>query len=349
LTTFLSVLISKNSKRVRIDTTTDTAVAPTLSDLGTCATGAAPEVSFIGGTASVKVHGGTASIAGGVNADGNLVFGPLTVPPAEAGVILATDANRNVLEIVWPSLAGTGVGSPIVRVQLGTWNQALLAATQSVDVSYAFTVSGTSNGLPVQVRYQGGVAGVLTNGTAFIPPATTPPPACPVSLPASPLQFVTQFAQAKRQSNNRLRLELTGDAVPPFLNPAGTCITSATPSINIPSATANVFLKGTTTSVTSTGSALSFTGIAVPPPPGEPGVVLATDANRNVFEIIWPPLAGTGVGPPIVRVQLATWNTALVPANTALDVVFSFVANSTGQTDTTSTVTVNGTGSLNVP
>jgi hypothetical protein len=51
----------------------------------------------------------------------------------------------------------------------------------------------------------------------------------------------------------------------------------------------------------------------------EPGVLAASDADKNVLEIIWPALAGLPAGPPVVRFQLAKWN-AWVQTGRAVDI-----------------------------
>jgi len=116
--------------RLRIEVTGDVA-AGTLNKIATCSTSAAPTVSFISGTASVS---------GGASA--SFSVGALTVPPAETGVLLATDAAGNTLEIIFPALVVGGVpGPPIVRVQLT--HGAPSGSTVSVKASL---VARTANG-----------------------------------------------------------------------------------------------------------------------------------------------------------------------------------------------------------
>jgi hypothetical protein len=122
--------------------------------MGGCATAAAPTLSFISGTASVTLGGVPVTVTGG-----SLAFTALAVPvPVEAGTVLATDAAGNVLQIVWPLLAGLPAGPPVLRLNLAAWTPAvqtgvLLDATltftaRSADGSTAtFTASGA--GMPV--------------------------------------------------------------------------------------------------------------------------------------------------------------------------------------------------------
>jgi len=119
--------------RLRIEIVGDVA-AGTMNTLGGCATGNAPAVSFISGTASLSAGGGVG---------GNFTFGALAVPPAEGGVVLANDAAGNTLEIIWPALAGGAPGPPIMRLQLVRSGQA--GSTLSVNMSFtAHAPDGTT-------------------------------------------------------------------------------------------------------------------------------------------------------------------------------------------------------------
>jgi hypothetical protein len=73
----------------------------------------------------------------------NLTFGPLLQVPGEAGVVLATDAAGNVLEIIWPALSGLGPGQPILRLQLAS--QGVAGSTISVSMTFvARAADGTT-------------------------------------------------------------------------------------------------------------------------------------------------------------------------------------------------------------
>jgi len=113
--------------RLRVELVGDVA-AGTLDKLGACTASAAPAVSFISGTGT---------LSGGANA--SLAFGPLLFPGAalEPGVVIATDAAGNVLEIIWPALSGGVPGPPILRFQIT--NTGGIKAGSSVSASLSFT------------------------------------------------------------------------------------------------------------------------------------------------------------------------------------------------------------------
>ena len=140
--------------RLRIDLTGDVAAGFILA-MGPCSTGAAPTASFISGSATVTSGGGSATATGAP-----LAFGPLTVPvPVEAGTVLATDAAGNVLQIIWPLLAGNPAGPPVIRLNMAAWNPgvhagSLLDATLSFTARAAdgstatYSISGTGMAVP---------------------------------------------------------------------------------------------------------------------------------------------------------------------------------------------------------
>src|SRR5262249_49207239 len=136
---------------------------------------------------------------------------------------------------------------------------------------------------------------------------------------------VVQFRPDKR----RLRMELAGDAAEVSLDACGECAAADIPSIQFTGAHANVFLHGTAQSITTTGNRLTF-GPVLPLGALEPGIIIPSDAQGNVFEIIWPELAGLGPGAPIVRVQLAQWNFAMVDPGTSVDITFDVTAMQDG-------------------
>jgi hypothetical protein len=61
--------------------------------------------------------------------------------------VLATDANKNMLEIIWPQMAGLGVGSPIFRLQLKSLATAVARPGAKADVAMTFNAIG-ANGAP---------------------------------------------------------------------------------------------------------------------------------------------------------------------------------------------------------
>jgi hypothetical protein len=98
--------------RTRVEVTGDVA-AGTINRLGACASNATPAVTFVSGTATLS-RGTVRSFTFGAAATGAAL--------GEAGVIVATDAGGNVLEIIWPGLAGLGAGAPILRFQAQSQN-----------------------------------------------------------------------------------------------------------------------------------------------------------------------------------------------------------------------------------
>ena len=145
------------STRLRFDLVGDVPLN-WINAMGNCAVAGVPTVSFVSGTANVTFTGTglPVSVTGAP-----LSFGPLAVPvPVEAGTVLATDAAGNVLQVVWPLLAGLPAGPPVLRLNMVQWSPAvatggLLNATltfvaRGADGSTAtFTATGT--GMPVPV------------------------------------------------------------------------------------------------------------------------------------------------------------------------------------------------------
>jgi hypothetical protein len=108
--------------RVRIELVGDVA-AGTINKLSKCALGSAPGAAFISGT-------------GSTSRTGTFTFGTLLAPvPAEAGVLLATDAAGNVLEVIWPAIANGVAGAPIIRLQLVDNTRFSAGSTISASVS----------------------------------------------------------------------------------------------------------------------------------------------------------------------------------------------------------------------
>jgi hypothetical protein len=110
-----------------------------LNAMGTCSTSAAPTLTWLGGTATVTFSG----TANSVTATGApLTFGALTPPvPAEPGVVLNTDAAGNVLQLIWPALAGLPPGPPTLRLNLAVFSPAV-AAGSLVNATLVFNVRG---------------------------------------------------------------------------------------------------------------------------------------------------------------------------------------------------------------
>jgi len=145
--------------RLRIDVTGDVA-AGTIGTTGSCAATANPAVGYISGTGSLVLAGSNTSVTA---TGGALTFGPLLFPglALEPGVVIATDTSGNVLEIIWPALAGLPVGPPVLRFQLARWSPAVqtgvaLDATMQYNAmapdgsTAAFNVVATGLVVPVQ-------------------------------------------------------------------------------------------------------------------------------------------------------------------------------------------------------
>src|SRR5206468_2060030 len=122
--------------RLRIEVTGDV-TAGTINTLGVCTAANSPAVSFISGTGNVSQSGSGSSVTGG---GGALTFGALLSPGVniEPGIVLTTDASGNVLEIIWPALAGLPAGPPILRLQLSQFSGAVQMGA-SLDATMTFT------------------------------------------------------------------------------------------------------------------------------------------------------------------------------------------------------------------
>ena len=62
-------------------------------------------------------------------------------------MVLATDAAGNVLEIIWPALAGLGPGQPILRLQLQQYSAAVQAGVR-VDADMTFVARAPDGTTP---------------------------------------------------------------------------------------------------------------------------------------------------------------------------------------------------------
>lgn len=293
------------AKSLRIEATGDIPALANLAAIAPCAAADVPSINFVGGHANVFLAGTTTSISG------PLTFGPLLFPGSliEPGVVVANDANKNVLEIIWPSLAGTGTGAPIVRIQLAKWNTTLAVPTAAVDIVWDMTVTQDATTHFIS----GKTAGIPLDGRAIFPNAAAPLP-CPLTLGAGGA-VVSQLASVPRFTAKSLRFEIIGDVAAGTIGLSGPCAASATPAIAFTGGTGNVTIGGV--SVTNTGRALTFGALLFPGIALEPGVVVANDAAKNVLEIIWPSLAGTGTGAPVLRLQLASWSGRVVTGASA--------------------------------
>ena len=146
--------------------------------------------------------------------------------------------------------------------------------------------------------------------------------------PNSAFDVITESGTVAQFRSNRIRVDMIGDAAEIQLLAMGSCIATDIPTITVVAGHANMFVAGSGHSITTTGQRLTFGAMASPNV--EPGVVLAADAQGNVFEIIWPELAGIGTGNPIVRVQLARWNLSAVNMNSKVDVTWDLTLEQAG-------------------
>ncbi|MEQ1831789.1 MAG: hypothetical protein ABL977_01955 [Candidatus Eisenbacteria bacterium] len=319
-------------RRVRFEITGDLP-SPSIENMGPCVAVDAPSIRFMGGHANVFIHGTTTSIT---ETGQQLTFGELLFPGrlVEPGVVVASDAGGNVLEVIWPSIAGVGVGQPIIRVQLSRWNTALLSSAQTYDIVWDMVAVRDS----VPMYFKGSAERINLSGSATPQAFAGAPPACPQTLMGTSDSVVVQMAAIVQYRLGRLRLEALGDVPSGTLHAAGLCVASEAPTIQFLGGSANMWRSGTALSVTETGQDLLFGPLVFPGVFLEPGVVVASDAGRNVLEIIWPGLAGLGEGPPILRLQLERWN-SWVTTGREVDARMTFTA--VGPDGITGTYTAN--------
>jgi hypothetical protein len=321
---------SLTSKRLRIETPGDILDLPSIDQMGPCMSTGTASMFVIGGHANVFISGTTTSISG------PMTFGalPSGAPIGEQGVVVGQDALGNVLEIIWPALAGTGVGAPIVRIQLAQWNRNIVTTSTKLDIQWDMVFAQDA----VTHYVTGKAAGIPTNGTAVILNAPAPPP-CPATLGGGGV-VINQFASVPRWTAKALRAEIVGDVALGTINAVGPCAASATPSVSFTGGTGSMKLSGTNTSVaqsaTLTFGPLLFPGIAL-----EPGVVVASDNNKNILEIVWPGLAGLAPGPPILRFQLARWTSAAQPGR-SVDIALRYNAVGADGVPASFTASANG-------
>ena len=323
---------SFTTRRVRFEITGDLP-SPSIENMGPCVATDAPTIRFMGGHANVFIHGTTTSITENGQP---MTFGELLFPGSlvEKGVVVASDPSGNVLEVIWPTIAGVGVGQPIIRVQLGRWNTALLSSAQTYDIVWDMVAVRDS----VSMYFKGSAERINLSGSATPQAFAGAPPACPQTLLDTSDSVVVQMAGIVQYRLGRLRLEAIGDVPTGTLHAAGLCAASEAPTIQFLGGSANMWRSGTSQSVTTTGQELVFGPLVFPGVFLEPGVVVASDAGRNVLEIVWPGLAGLGEGPPILRLQLERWN-SWVTTGREIDARMTF--NAVGPDGITGTYTAN--------
>ncbi len=329
-----AVVQFRAGNRIRIETVGDAAEV-SIAAAGACAAADIPSINFVRGHANVFISGTNQSIT---TTGQPLTFGALLFPGSlvEAGVVVANDAQGNVLEWVWPELAGTGVGSPIMRVQLAAWNTALVNAGTLLDVTW--DVTGEQDG--VETTFKGHCEGMAMDGTPVIPGGLAILP-CPASIAGTSGTVTNVLADVVQFRSNRLRFEAQGDVAGQIIEATGACAAADVPSINYIGGSANVFRAGTNISVTSNGQPMTFGPLLFPGFLAEPGVVVANDNNRNVLEIVWPGLAGLPPGPPILRLQMRQWN-SWVRTGRAIDIRMTFNARGADAATASYNVVANG-------
>lgn len=245
------------------------------------------------------------------------------VPPVAP--VLVSPANLATGVAANPTLSwAASTGATSYNLQVST------SATFATTVVNAIGVAGTSqalSGLQTNTTYYWRVSASNAIGTSAWSQTslftTLPPDPC-ASLTGLGGTVLKQSSGFVSFRVGRLRYEATGDVASGAIQTSALCTASATPAVTYIGGTANVTLAGTNTSVV--GGPLSFPtllwgGLA------EPGVIIVNDAAGNVLEIVWPSLDPTlPPGPPILRLQLASYNAAAVVQGVALDVHFTYQA-----------------------
>ena len=328
-TTASASLPQLRSGRLRLEAVGDIAALPSLDAMGACMSSATPSIFVIGGHANVFLSGTTTSISGPMTF-GALPSGGLI---GEPGVVVGQDVNGNVLEIVWPVLAGTGIGQPIVRIQLAKWNSFNVGVAK-LDITWDMAIQQDAN-----INYIAGRTDAIpTDGSSVVPGGAAVVP-CPATLGAGGA-VTTLLASVPRWTAKGLRAEIVGDVALGTIGAVGPCAAAAIPTVSFTGGTASMKLSGTTTSV-STPASLTFGPLLFPGLALEAGVVIANDANKDVLEIIWPGLAGLAPGPPILRLQLAKWTSAALPGR---KVDFAMRFNAIGPDGLPASFTASATG-----
>jgi len=144
-------IVQFRSNRLRVEVQGDVA-AGTIDAIGGCSTNDAATVIWPSGTANMFLAGTNTSVTN----HGQLVFGQLLFPGAllEPGVVVASDAFGNVLEIIWPEISGLPPGPPILRLQLADWSSGVVTGAH-VDVVMTFVATaadGTSATFTVNAK-----------------------------------------------------------------------------------------------------------------------------------------------------------------------------------------------------
>jgi len=294
-----------------------------LASAGACIAADIPSIKVKRARASLFLSGTTQSIT---THGSHLDFDEMIFPGLDhTGIVEASDAEGNVMLLMWPALAGEGVGAPVIGLEMGDWNHALVGPDTKIDVSFDLTFEQDG----VESTIKGQIAGLSMDGTPVLPNGLSIPP-CPETLTGEGGIIQNLSADVVQFRRRRLRFEAEGDVASGAFNKAGGCAASPTPTIVFTGGSANVYqagslAAGTPISVTATGQPLVFDELLFPGLLIEPGTVAADSPDGHVLELIWPGLAGMPPGPPIARLQLGSWN-SWIRTGRAIDVRMQFTA-----------------------
>lgn len=294
-----------------------------LASAGACVAADIPSIKVKRSRASLYLHGTTQSIT---THGGHLDFDEMIFPGLDhTGIVESSDAEGNVMLLLWPELAGDGTGSPVVGIEMGDWNHALVGPDTKIDVVFDMTFEQDG----VESTMRGQIAGLSMDGTAVLPNGLNLPP-CPETLAGQGGVIQNLSADVVQFRRRRVRFEAEGDVISGALNKSGACAASPTPTIVFTGGSANVYqagslAAGTPASVTATGQPIVFDELVFPGLLIEPGTVAADSPDGHVLELIWPGLSGMPPGPPIARLQLGSWD-PWIRTGRAIDVRMQFTA-----------------------
>jgi len=292
--------------------------------------GACSRSQSLSGAVTGPVREGTGATDNAGTGLSALSLTPTTVAggTASAGkVTLAAAAPSGGLVVSLTSSNAVATVPGSVTVPAGATSAGFSVSTRTVTATTSATITAKANGITRTATLS------VTAGAVAPPPPVVSTNPC-VSMTGLSATVVNATASIPQFRVNRLRAEITGDTPAGTINTTGGCAPTATPAVSYFSGTANLVRRGTTTSVTASGAALTFGPLLFPGALLEPGVVIATDAAGNVLEIVWPALSGLPPGPPILRFQLAQFN-AGVKTGDLLDVSMTFNAKAPDGTTAT--------------
>jgi hypothetical protein len=275
---------------------------------------------------------------------------PPPPPPPPAQPTLSTPINGANNVVVNPTLVwSAAAGATDYRLQVSTSNAFNATVVDQAGITATSAgISGLNNSTQyfwrVNARNASGTSAFSNTFSFTTAPAPVSTDPC-ASLRGLGGNVTVTFASIPQFRVGRLRIELEGDVAAGTILAMGPCTTNNPPADQFISGTGTVTLSGSGASVVPGGGTLTF-GPLLSPVPAEPGVVLVIDAAGNVLEIIWPALAGLPPGPPILRLQLASFTSA-VQAGVTLNATMTFTARAPD--GTTATFTASGTGMVVPP